>query len=80
MDFEEWFFEEKDNSNLKQECENLLQSSGYDHDTISEKEKELWYYSEEELNQLKANLLMNQVDRIDNGLNYSQTDIKYKLR
>jgi len=80
--FDEWFNEDENegNNELKQECENLLQSSCYDDDTISDKEKELWYYSEQELNELKANLLMNQVDKIENGMRYSQTDIKRKLR
>jgi hypothetical protein len=47
---------------------------------MSELEKELWYYSEDELNQLKANLYMNQTDRINAGHNYTQTDIKRKLK
>ena len=80
MDFEEWFFDEKDNTELKRECENLLQSTGYDDEYKKRMEEDLLYYSEEELNKLKANLYASQVDRIDNGLNYNQTDIKRKLR
>ncbi len=68
------------NEDLKQQCENLLQSSSYDSETLSEIEKDLWYYSEEELNNLKANLFLNQIDRINAGHNYSQTDIKNKLK
>jgi len=79
-DFDEWWFEEKSNDELKQECDNLLQSSAFDSETLSQYEKELWYYSEEELIKMKQNLLMNQIDRIDAGHNYTQTDIKYKLR
>jgi len=71
---------DENNVALKHECENLLQSSSLNHDMVSDIEKELWYYSEEELNKLKANLYMNQVDRINAGFNYSQTDIKNKLK
>ena len=70
----------EDNNDLKQQCDNLLQTSAYDSEAMSQLEKDLWYYSDEELNQLKANLLMNQIDRIEAGHNYSQTDIKNKLR
>lgn len=68
------------NSVLKTECENLLQSSNYDDDTISEYEKELWQYNEEQLREMKAMLLMNQTDRIEAGENYNMTDIRRKLR
>ena len=77
--FDEWWEDEKNNEDLKSQCDNLLQSSSYDSETLSATEQELWYYSEEELNKLRANLLMNQVDRINSGHNYSQTDIKRKL-
>ena len=81
MDFDEWWNEgEKDVSRLQQDCERLLNSSNYDSEYISEKEKELWYYSEEQLLQMKYNLLDNQTDRIEAGHNYTQTDIKRKLR
>jgi len=78
--FYEWWNDEKGNEDLKNECENLLRSSSYDHDIISELEKQLWYYSEEELNRLKAILYLNQTNNIDNGLNYTQGDILRKLR
>ena len=71
---------EDNNDKLKQECENLLQSSNYDDDTISDLEKELWQYSEEELTKMKAMLLMNQTDRIEAGHNYTQRDINNKLK
>ena len=67
-------------TDLKQECENLLFSTGYNDDEKSVIEKELWYYEEEELKKLRANLYLNQVDRIANGMRYSQTDIKNKLK
>jgi len=79
MNFEEWWDDSKGNEDLKQEVSNLLQSSNYDDDYISEEEKALWHYSEDELLKMKYNLLMNQTDRIDAGLNYNQTDIKRKL-
>jgi hypothetical protein len=63
------------NDDLKQECENLLQTSGYDDEYKSETEKALWYWNEEQLNELKANLYMNQIDRMEMGMNYNQTDI-----
>ena len=78
MDFESWYNKDE-NTELKQECENLLFNAGIDDDRKRIIEQELWYYSEEELNELKAKLYMNQVDRIDFGLNYTQTDIKHKL-
>ena len=80
MNFDEWWEESEDNSRLASDCERLLASSTYDHDTISELEQDLWHYSEEELNELKANLYANQVDRINAGLNYNMTDIRRKLR
>lgn len=64
---------------LKEECSNLLQTSMYNDDEKSEFEKELWYYSEEELNRFKAMLYLNQTNNIDNGLNYTQGDILRKL-
>ena len=79
MNFEEWWDDSKGNEDLKQEVSNLLQSSNYDDDYISEEEKALWFYDEQELLKMKYNLLMNQTDRIDAGLNYNQTDIKRKL-
>lgn len=79
MNFDEWWESNEGNNDLKQHCENLLQTSAYDSEEMSQLEKDLWHYSEEELNQLKANLLMNQIDRIEAGHNYTQTDIKYKL-
>lgn len=79
-DFDEWWFDEKPLNEAKQECENLLFSSAYDDEQKAQIEKQLWYYHEQELNELKANLLMNQVDRIDAGHNYTQTDIKRKLK
>lgn len=81
MNYEDFENRKEDNNNdLKQQCDNLLQSSAYDSETLSQLEKDLWNYSEEQLNELKANLLMNQIDRIEAGHNYTQTDIKYKLR
>ena len=80
MNFEEWWDDSKGNEDLKQEVTNLLQSSNYDDEFISEEEKALWHYSEEELLKIKANLLMNQTDRIDAGLRYAQADIKRKLK
>jgi len=80
MNFEEWWDDNEGNNDLKQYCDSLLQTSAYDSEEMSRLEQELWYYSEEELNQLKANLLMNQIDRIEAGHNYTQTDIKYKLK
>jgi len=71
---------EENNDRLKQECENLLHSSNYDDDMKSDLEIELWNYEEEELNKMKAMLLMNQTDRINAGHEYTQTDIKRKLK
>ena len=71
---------EPDTTELKMECTNLLLNTGYTDDEKSEIEKELWYYSEDELNRLKADLCMNQIDHIENGLNYNQGDIKRKLK
>jgi len=78
--FYEWWNDEKGNEDLKNECSNLLQTSMYNDDEKSEFEKELWYYSEEELNRFKAMLYLNQTNNIDNGLNYTQGDILRKLR
>jgi len=73
--------EEVDNTTqLKNECENLLRSTAFDDEEKARIERELWYYEEEELNKLRANLYINQIDRIENGLSYSQTDIKNKLK
>ena len=80
MDFEEWYFKEEGNNDLKAECNRLLQTSAYDSESMSELEKELWHYSEEELNKLKANLLMNQIDAISAGHGYTQKNIKYKSK
>ena len=81
-EYENFIKDAKDNNviEMKHECEGLLRTSGYDDDWKARIENELWYYSEEELNELKSNLYMNQVDRIDQGMNYNQTDIKRKLK
>ena len=79
-DFETWWAESNINTpQLRQECENLLKNSTYDCESISIIEQELWYYEEEKLNELKANLLNHQIDHIQNGLNYTQKDIQNKL-
>jgi len=67
------------NHNLKDECFNLLEMTGYDDDT-KEKYKLLIQLADEDgLISLRDNFKSNQVDRIDNGMNYNQTDIKKKL-
>jgi hypothetical protein len=59
---------------------NLLETTGYDEDA-----KKVYRYTIEngltgiEFNQLKNNFEMNQVDRINSGLNYNQTDISKKI-
>ena len=43
MDFEEWWEDKGSyNTQLKNECENLLRSSNFDDETLSQYEKELW--------------------------------------
>lgn len=82
-DFDEWWEKgtpPKNTDQLKVECENLLNNSTYDCESMEIIEREMWYYEEEKLNLLKANLLMNQIDHISAGMNYTQSDIKNKLR
>jgi len=60
-------------------AEELIKSSTYDHDT-----QELWLNSisdmtKFELDNLILDMQRNQLDRIDSGLSYSQTDIQNKL-
>lgn len=80
MDFNEWWDNDNGNEDLKQQCENLLQSSNFDDDTKAQLENDLWGFHEEELNQMRAMLLMNQTDRIESGHNYTQRDINNKLK
>jgi hypothetical protein len=80
MNFDEWWNDGKDTSRLKNYCESLLNTSSYDDDSKKRIEEELWYYSEEELEILKLNLLGNQIDPIEFGMIYTQTDINKKLR
>jgi recombination protein RecT len=58
----------------------LLQNAGYDDDTKAEYERQINYgLTGIEFNQLKREFEMNQVDRINSGANYNQSDITRKI-
>ena len=58
----------------------LLQNAGYDDDTKAEYERQINYgLTGIEFNQLKREFEMNQVDRINAGANYNQSDITRKI-
>lgn len=64
---------------LKTECSNLLSTSSYSDQQREEYERMMWHYTEEELNNLKMNLLLNQLNPIHQGYGYMQKDIINEL-
>lgn len=59
-------------------AENLLRSSGFDHERQAQIEREITTYSNSELDELIAELQMNQLDPVHEMGNYSQTDLKHQ--
>ena len=61
------------------QIEILLNTSTFDDEQKNYIEGNLDHYSQEEAFKIIENLQQNQIDQVDSGFNYNQTDINNKL-